>query len=208
MNITIIGATKGIGKEVLELALLKKLKTTTLVRKPKENLYTENRIIQGDFLNYHSVKESITNADVVIISVGMKPTFKSVNLFSEGTMNIINAAKELNSNPLIIAVTGIGAGDSEGHGGFVYDKLFKPLLVNTIYQDKNRQEEILRKHYNNWIIVRPGFLNNGKLTEQYRILTDLKGIVAGKISRKDVAHFILKQAETPTFIGKHPLITQ
>jgi hypothetical protein len=36
----------------------------------------------------------------------------------------------------LICITGIGAGDSKGHGGFLYDRLFNPLLLKTIYADK------------------------------------------------------------------------
>ena len=56
-------------------------------------------------------------------------------------------------------------------------------------------------------IVRPGFLTNGPLTEKYRVLTDLKGVKAGKISRADVAHFILKQLESMSHVGQTPLLT-
>jgi hypothetical protein len=36
----------------------------------------------------------------------------------------------------LICITGIGSGDSQGHGGFVYDKLILPFLLKNIYQDK------------------------------------------------------------------------
>jgi putative NADH-flavin reductase len=209
MKITIIGATKGIGKEVLGQATDKDFELTVLARNPEKlkNFQDKLNIIKGDFLNYESVKLAITNADTIVVTVGMNPTGRSVELFSKGTKNILEAVKELKTHPLIIAITGIGAGDSEGHGGFFYDKIFKPLLLKTIYEDKNRQEAILRNEYDNWIIARPGFLNNGPLTENYKVITDLKGIKAGKISRADVADFILKQAKNPTYLQKTPLLT-
>ncbi len=209
MNITIIGATRGIGKETLTQAIEENHNVVALVRDTSklDVEYDKLNIINGDFTNYDSVKESIKEADAVVVSVGAMPSRKPVTLFSEGTIILINAIKELNINPLVITVTGIGAGDSEGHGNFFYDKIFKPFLLQKIYDDKNRQEEILRNEYNNWIIVRPGFLTNGSKIGQYQVYTDVEGVKAGKISRADVADFILKQAINPTYIKKTPLIS-
>ncbi len=207
MKIGIIGCTKGIGKEVLNQAIKQSFDITILVRDKTKITFKNIDIIEGDFKDYESVKKLTENSDVIVVSVGLPPTFSKVNLFSKGTENIINAIKELNVNPLIIAITGIGAGDSKGHGGFFYDKLINPLLLKTIYEDKNKQEQILFNQYNNSVVVRPGFLTNQPKTENYKVITDLKNIKAGKISRADVADFILKQAKSPTFLNQTPLLT-
>ena len=107
----------------------------------------------------------------------------------------------------LIAVTGIGAGDSKGHGGFLYDRIFKPLFLKTIYEDKDREEEIIMASTTDWLIVRPAGLTNGHRTGQYRVITDLEGSVSTRISRRDVADFILSEMVHPTQFGKTPLIT-
>ena len=65
----------------------------------------------------------------------------------------------------LVCVTGIGAGDSKGHGGFLYDSIFLPFLLGTIYADKDRQELVIKASDVDWTIVRPGFLTNGPLTQ-------------------------------------------
>ena len=57
------------------------------------------------------------------------------------------------------------------------------------------------------MIVRPAGLTNGKLTGKYHVFNDLKGVTAKRISRLDVADFILKQLKNPTQFGKTPLLT-
>ncbi len=104
-------------------------------------------------------------------------------------------------------MTGIGAGDSRGHGGFFYDKIINPLLLKTTYEDKDRQEAIVRESGLDWVIVRPGFLTNGSRTGEYRVLTELNGVKAGKISRADVADFILREAAEMKYRGQTPLLT-
>jgi putative NADH-flavin reductase len=107
----------------------------------------------------------------------------------------------------LLCITGIGAGDSKGHGGFLYDRIFNPLLLKTIYQDKNRQEALIKASNTDWTIVRPAFLTNGPLTRNYRVLTDLSGVTAGKISRADVAHFMLVELAANHYLGQTPLLT-
>ncbi len=59
-----------------------------------------------------------------------------------------------------------------------------------------------------WEIVRPGMLTNGALTKSYKALPKLeKGIKVGKISRSDVAHFLLKEAENPKMLYKYVALT-
>jgi uncharacterized protein YbjT (DUF2867 family) len=79
--------------------------------------------------------------------------------------------------------------------------------MKEIYADKNRAEAVLFKSDINWIIVRPGFLTDGRLTEKYRVLTGLDGIKCGRISRADAAHFMLTQAASRTYVKQTPLIT-
>jgi hypothetical protein len=55
--------------------------------------------------------------------------------------------------------------------------------------------------------VRPGFLTNGPLTRSYRALTDLAGVTAGRISRADVAHFILGELLANRYLRQTPLLT-
>ena len=65
------------------------------------------------------------------------------NLFSESTLLLISAM-EKHGVKRLVAITGIGAGDSRGHGGFLYDKIIFPLFTKKIYRDKDRQEELIR----------------------------------------------------------------
>ena len=208
MNILVIGASRGIGKCLVELAVIRNINVSTLVRnKQKLNIRHKNlKIIEGDILDRRSVEQSMDSIDSVCITIGIGPTFKPVTVFSEGTRNVVEVMKANNIKSLI-CVTGIGAGNSKNHGGFLYDKIINPLLLKTIYEDKDRQERIVMDTDLDWVVLRPGFLTNGPLTGRYKIFTDLNGVIAGKISRFDVADFILKEFENRKYIHQTPLIT-
>src|SRR5436305_1164889 len=82
---------------------------------------------------------AVAGHDVVISSLGSKLSRKPTTLLSDGTRNVVGAMKAAGV-PRLICITGIGAGDSRGHGGFLYDRLILPLLLAEIYEDKTRQE--------------------------------------------------------------------
>lgn len=208
MKILIIGATRGIGLRLVEQALAQEHRVTALVRDPKRLTRQHERlkVLKGDILDARSVAVATEGQDAVCCTIGIRPTVKPVNVFSEGTKNILEAMKQ-SGVKRFICVTGIGAGDSRNHGGFLYDKIFQPLLLKTIYEDKDRQEALIRASDVDWIIVRPGFLTNGPARGRYRVLTDLTGVTAGKISRADVADFILEQLTSTQYLRKTPLVT-
>jgi len=208
MKILVIGASRGIGLEAVKLGLARGHEIAALLRDPLKLDLADPHLtkIKGDARNLADVGEAMAGQDAVCSCVGTGPTFKPVDLFSRSTSNVLTALEE-RPGVKFVCVTGIGAGDSRGHGGFFYDRIFQPLLLETIYEDKDRQEALIKASDAAWLIVRPAFLTNGPRTGTYRALTDLRGVTAGKISRADVADFILNQLEGFTFFRQAPLLT-
>ena len=208
MNLLVIGANRGIGLRLVELAIEEGHTVTALVRDPARMpvRHDQLKVIKGDIRDEATVTRAVKDQEAVCLTIGIHPTRKPVNVFSHGARNVI-AAMTQSGPKLLVCVTGIGAGDSKNHGGFFYDKIFNPLVLKTIYEDKDRQEALVRDASLEWVIVRPGFLTNGPLTGTYRALTDLAGVTAGKISRADVAHFILTEIQTKQYLFKTPLLT-
>ncbi|ATX82401.1 Putative NADH-flavin reductase [Mariprofundus ferrinatatus] len=209
MKILIIGASRGIGLELVKQAIDAGHYVTALMRDKSvfdDHPHKRLKVRQGDIHTRKIVEGACVGQDAVCITVGMVPSSKPVNLFSEGSRNVLSGMKRAGVKRLL-AVTGIGAGDSEGHGGFLYDKVTRPVLLKHLYDDKNRQEEIIRASDCDWTIIRPALLTRTAKTGNYRVLTDLTGVKAGKISRKDVAHFMLGELEHPEYIHQTPLLT-
>ena len=208
MKIAIIGASRGIGYQLLKLAVEEGHEVTALLRNPDklQIAYDNLHVIKGDILDPASVAAVTDDQGGICVCIGIPPSMKSVEVFSKGIENVLAS---INDNPeqKLIVITGIGAGESKGHGGFLYDRVFNPLLLKEIYRDKDREEALIKESRANWLIVRPGFLTNGPRTGKYRVIDNLTGVTAGKISRADVADFMLKQLMEPTHFGKTPLLT-
>lgn len=196
MNITIIGASAGVGLETVKRALDRNHKLITLSRSEislpsNSNLTT----IKGSATNKDDLKKSIENANAVIVTLGTGQNMKATTLYSDFAKLLVEVQSETNTQIPFIIVTGFGAGDSASFNGFIA-KIFFALLLNKVYADKTKMEEIITASKMKWEIVRPGMLRDKPLTEKYRKETKLfKGINIGGINRTDVADYLVKQAE-------------
>ena len=205
----VVGGTRGIGLEFLINAVGSGFPVKLLARTPQKFKYKHKKleVVKGDLLDRESLRSSLTDIENVVLSVGIKPTFKTVNLFSEGTKVLIDEMKKAGVENLY-CVTGIGAGDSKGLGGFLYNKVALKTILKSMYEDKDRQEELIKNSSLNWVIIRPGFLTNGKLTEKYRVLKEYdSNTKVGMISRADVGEFILKAIDSKKYFGKAVILT-
>jgi putative NADH-flavin reductase len=205
MNITIIGASAGVGFETVKRALQRNHTVTTLSRS-EINLPSQSNLttLKGSATNKDDLKNSIENANAVIVALGTGKSMKATTLYSDFAKLLIEVQKETNTQIPYIILTGFGAGESGAYNSFLM-KIFFKLLLKDVYADKTKMEELIAKSSMKWEIVRPGLLKDKPLTEKYRIETNLfKGVNIGSINRSDVADFLVKQAENPTEIYKCP----
>jgi putative NADH-flavin reductase len=208
LRILVIGGTSGIGLETVKLALDRGHQVSAMARRPERMTLIHDRLetVKGDVLDAEAVGTLLAGHDAVVFAIGIGPTQKPVIVFSQGTQNVLEAMQKSNVQQLI-AVTGIGAGDSRGHGTFMYNNFTQRFLVKTMYEDKDRAEALIHASDVNWTIVRPGFLNNDASEKQYRVITNLQDIISGDITRADVAHFIMAAIEGKECQGKTVLLT-
>ena len=203
----ILGATGSVGTHLVSQALARDHEVTVLARNPSKLTLSHERlrVLQGDVLDPAAVDAAVRGQDAVILSLGRKHHRKPTTLFSDATRIVIDAMHRHGVRRLV-AITGIGAGDSRGHGGFLYDRIIFPLVLKHTYADKDRQEELIRHSDLDWVIVRPASFTNGPLRDRLRVATDLRGVTIGKISRADVAAFVLDQLTNDSYVRKQPLI--
>jgi len=208
MKVLVIGGTRGTGREVVAAAHAAGHELTLLARNAERISLpvTGVRVVVGDAGDADDIERAVAGQDAVVWTVGVGPTRRPVHLFSRSTQFLLAAMAKYRVRRLV-CVTGIGAGDSRGHGGFFYDRIVQPLFLKTVYEDKDRQEAMLRGSDVDWTIVRPGTLTNGPATGFARALTDLEGVAAGKVSRADVAAFIVENLETGEFRRTTVLLT-
>lgn len=208
MKILVLGATGATGRLIVGKAVANGYEVVALVRsKAKAADLAGAELIEGDARDPAALTRAIAGCDAVVSSLGtaMSP-FKEVTLLSTATRALVGVMAEQNIRRLV-CITGLGAGDSRGHGGFFFDRLLLPLMLRKVYEDKDRQEDAIRASTLNWTIVRPTVLNDKPARGGVKALTDLSGVHRGSIARADVAEFVLQQLTEDTWLRKAPLIT-
>jgi uncharacterized protein YbjT (DUF2867 family) len=208
MRVLLLGATGGTGREIVREAGAQGHSVVALVRsRTKATGLAGAELVEGDARDEQALSRALEGCSGVISSLGtpMSP-FREVTLLSVATRALVTAMESRNVRRLV-CITGLGAGDSRGHGGFLFDSLFFPLLLRKVYEDKNRQEDIVRASKLDWVLVRPVVLNDKPARGTVRAQTDLSGIHGGAVSRGDVAKFVVQQLTDDTWLRRAPLIT-
>ena len=211
MKLLIIGATGPTGRELVQQAIAQGHEATALVRDTAKAAFSRPiRMIEGDVLDLASLKNAVAGQEAVISALGSGASgpFKKMTMLSEGTRNLVTAMRAKGVNRLI-SISGVGAGESKGHGPWFYNWLIQPLVLRGVYHDKTRQEEIVRASGLDWTLVRPAMLTNGlaKGPDAVRAITALDSVHVSTIRRADVAAFCLRELTDRRFLHEAPVIS-
>ena len=179
-----------------------------LVRDPSKLTVSHERlrIVTGDALNPASGGRSSTGTRRGDILAWQVEPSHAYNFIFRCKPDLDFGAMETHGVRRLVCITGIGAGDSRGHGGFLYDKIIYPWLTKETYVHKDRQESLVRQSSLDWVIVRPAAFTNGPQQGNLRAVTELKDVTIRSISRADTAAFVLEQLSSDTYLRKTPLV--
>jgi putative NADH-flavin reductase len=133
MKVLILGATGGTGRQIVRVAGARGHAVVALVRsKDKAQDLAGAQLMEGDARDDDSLSRALEGCAGVISSLGtaLRP-FREVTLLSTATRSLVTAMKRQSVRRLV-CITGVGAGDSRGHGGFFYDTVFLPLFLRQV----------------------------------------------------------------------------
>jgi putative NADH-flavin reductase len=145
--------------------------------------------------------------DIGLPVLALLYTARTPPILSQATKCIL-AAMEREGTKLFVCESSLGVGDSKGQLGAFYTYVVIPILLGSVFADKEVQEKVIQCSTVDWVIVRPGALTNGPKTGNYRAgfpVTDKS--IRASISRADVADFMLRQLSDPAYLRKTPGIS-
>ncbi len=207
MKIVIFGAAGATGRIVVERAIEQGHEVIAFDKHiaPLTMQHPNLRLIQGDIFSPSQVEEAIAGQDAVISVLGVRPGV-TVPVCSEGTKNIIAAMKKLGVKRFITqSAFAVAALDGQWQE-VPYLPLILPFFpkVKAMFADKVLQEKEILNSDLDWIIVRPAKLTDGPRIGEYKAHDPLMLGPGAKISRADVAEFLLEQVSDDTFLHKIP----
>jgi putative NADH-flavin reductase len=123
---------------------------------------------------------------------------------SSGTKSIVKAMGKLGVSRFICE-SSLGVGNSKGRLGLLYTYFLIPLSLRGLFADKEVQESIIGDSALDWVIVRPAALTNGPRRGSYLEGEDIGHcLLTRRISRSDVADFMLKQLTENKYLHRKP----
>ncbi|NBH02043.1 NAD(P)H-binding protein [Amycolatopsis sp. SID8362] len=196
MRITVLGATGGVGGEVVKQALDRGWHVTAVVRDPAK-LKLPAEVVVAGLHEQEKLTAAIEGRDAVLSALGSRDR-QPTTVCTDGARAALAAgAKRL----LVVSASGL---DADGDGVFTRT-LVKPLL-NTVlkhgYADMRAMEDLVMTSDADWTVVRPPMLLNGPRTGVVK--SRLDGNVRGSytIRRADVAEYLLDAVADPTLIRR------
>ncbi|XP_023332321.1 flavin reductase (NADPH) isoform X1 [Eurytemora carolleeae] len=210
MRIAVFGATGGTGLQLLEQALAANHHVTAIVRTPaKIKMTHENlKVVTGDVFNTESIEGALADQDTVFSCLGFKPEKPAVTGYINATKSIVAAMKKNGLKRLVLCHSWYTDPESRGEAIFLIRWFLLPM-IRTVLDNMRETELWLETECADidYTVVRPGGLTNGQLTD-----TEIKHIEgphvkgSSRITRADVARFMLNTASTQEFIKKQVAI--
>ena len=200
MKLIIFGATGTVGIQLLKQSLQQGYEVTAFARNPEKlnSLPQVNlRIFKGDILNPKDAEDAMHNHDAVLCALGDGNKGK---IRATGTKNIITAMQRKGIRRLVCQTT-LGLGESQGNLNFFWKHIMFGLLLKKAFQDHQLQEQYLLASNLDFTIVRSSAFTDGEVTRNYKVGFDgnYKNLNL-KISRADVADFMLQQLATRQYL--------
>jgi putative NADH-flavin reductase len=206
MNLAIFGASGRTGHELMKQALAQSHRVTACVRQPNRvGLQHENlRIVQVDITNPEQVRRAVHEQDAVVSTLGPHTLLRRVPALVSGIRNMVSAMQAENVDELLYT-SALGVGESLADQNAFFRYLIRPVLLGRDYADHEANEQTIRNSSLRWTIIRPARLVDGPRSGNYQVAANLSATFPfGRITRADVADFLVKQLAHPTFIHQSP----
>lgn len=195
LKLVVLGATGATGLEVVRQATERGHSVTAFVRSPDRlGAFRDNVTMKkGDLLDSSQLAQVIAGHDAIMSAFGPRlPISKAdAHLLQQFAAALTSAMQQTEVRRVIVESVAFLFKDSIIPPAYLLGRLLFPSIV----ADSAAMEKVFERSGLDWTIVRPPELTNKPYTGRYRVREGHLPIFGFKISRADVADFMLKAAE-------------
>ncbi len=203
MKILIIGAAGKTGRLVVERAIAASHQVVAFVHDPEEDrkhpFPASVEVIHGDVQNPTRLEHAMQGCTAVIDTLGGKTPWKSTELEANAAKVVLEVMARVGAKRLIV-ISVLGAGDSKAQAPWAYEHILLPTFLRGAVKDKDAMETEVSHSHVDWVLVRPPVLNDNDATGTVHVVPS--GELAHKITRADLAQFLVDQLTTSQYLGQ------
>lgn len=204
MKVLVIGAAGKTGRAVVEQAVAAGHQVTAFVHKADEYDVANVRVIEGDATDSAVMEAAVLGQDAVIDTIGGKTPYKATTLESSAASTII-AAMQKKGVRLLMVTSMLGVGQSKANAP-LYVRLLVATFLRGADKDKAAMESEVKSSDLDWIILRPAILTDDAATGNVQVYDPKAGEKAHKISRADLASFMVAQLSNNEYLHQAVMI--
>ena len=201
MKVLVLGAGGKTGSAVVEKANAAGHEVTAFVR--DAGTYSAPagvKVVTGDATDKISVGAAVVGQDGVIDTIAGKAPYKEgITLERDAASAVIAGMRDHGARRLVVTSM-IGEGDSDANTT-TFERLLLKTMLRGATPDKAAMEDDVETSGLDWVIVRPAILNDDPPTGNVRVYEPSTGDKAHKISRDDLATFLVDQLVVDTYVG-------
>ncbi len=209
MRLLIAGASGRTGRLLTRLALDRGHRVTALVRDAARLRESRARltVVAGDVLAPGTLPSALAEVDAVVSLLAPRPRLNG-RVYVEGTRNLADAAARAGVRRFVV-VSAEGAGVDPASLPLFYRLVMRIPVVARLYPEIARMElEVATRSDLDWTIVAPAVLTNGPPTGRLRVRVG-DAVPGGlRLSRSDLARFLLETVETGSHIRERVAIAR
>jgi putative NADH-flavin reductase len=198
MKLVVLGATGGIGLEIVRQAIEHGHSVTAFVRSPEGLKPFQGRVtvIQGDVLNSAELERAVEGHDAVLSGFGPRlPISKGdANLLRDFATALTTAMQQVGVRRVVVVSTAFLFKDAIVPPAHLFGRLFFPGIVS----DASAMERVFQESVLDWTMVRPPQLTDKPYTGNYRVREGHLPRFGFNISRADVADCLIKTLDDRT----------
>jgi putative NADH-flavin reductase len=202
MKLVVLGATGGTGLELVRQAIERGHSVTALVRSPDRlGVFRDGITVkQGDLLNPAELEQVIEGHDAVLSGFGPRvPVSKAdAHLLEQFAVALTSAMAHAGVRRVVVESVAFLFKDSIVPPAYLLGRLLFPRTV----ADASAMERVFAESDLDWTMARPPELTDNPCTGKYRVREGHLPRFGFKISRADVADFMIQVVENRSSIRK------
>lgn len=204
MKVLVFGANGPTGRHVVELARAAGHEVTAFVRDPAA-AFEGARVVAGDATDAATISAAIPGHDAVVSTLGVRKP--NPHGLQEKCLGLIVPAMERAGARRLIVMSALGVGATLAQAPWL-PRLMYAALLGGIFRDKAVGERIVEASGLDWTIAHPPLLTHGPVTGRYRAGETVALSGFPKISRADVAHFMVGALGSAEWSRKHVIVSE